>query len=74
MAFISQTIFLYIVLNENVWASIKISLKFVPKGPVDNVAALVQTMAWCRIGDKPLFEPMMALFTDLYMRHSASMN
>ena len=31
-------------------------------------------MAWRRIGDKPLSEPMMALFTDAYMRHSASMS
>ena len=30
-----------IFLNENVWISIAISLKFVPKGPVDNNPALV---------------------------------
>ena len=29
---------------------IKISLKFVPKGPIDNNPALVQIMAWRRIG------------------------
>ena len=46
-------------LNENVRISIKISLKFVPKGPVNNIPALVQIMAWCRSGDKPLSEPMM---------------
>ena len=33
--------------------SIKISLKFVPKGPVDNIPALVQIMAWRRHGVKP---------------------
>ena len=27
--------------NENVRISIKISLKFVPKGPIDNIPALV---------------------------------
>ena len=48
-----------IFLNENVWISIKISLKFVPKGPINNIPALVQIMAWCRPGDKPLSEPMM---------------
>ena len=37
---------------------IEISLKFVPKGPIDNIPALVQLMAWCRPGDKPLSEPM----------------
>ena len=48
-----------IFLNENVRTSIKTSLKFVPKGPIDNNTALVQIMAWHRPGDKPLFEPMM---------------
>ena len=48
-----------IFLNENVRISIKISLKFVPKGPIINNPALVQIMAWRRPGDKPLSEPMM---------------
>ena len=30
-----------IFLNENVWIPIEISLKFVPKGPIDNIQALV---------------------------------
>ena len=51
-------LFKCIFLNENVWISIKISLKFVPKCPIDNIPALVQIMAWRRIGDKPLSEPM----------------
>ena len=46
-------------LNENVWVSNKISLKFVPKGPINNIPSLVQIMAWRRSGDKPLSEPMM---------------
>ena len=50
-----------IFLNENVIISIKISLKFVPKGPINNIPALVQIMAWRRPGDKPLSEPMMVL-------------
>ena len=33
-------IFKYILLNENVWISIKISLKLVPKGPFNNIPAL----------------------------------
>ena len=45
--------------NENVWNSINNSLKFVPKGPINNIPALVQRMAWRRPGDKPLSEPMM---------------
>ena len=48
-----------IFLNENVRISIKISMKFVPKGPINNIPALVQIMAWPRSGDKPLSEPMM---------------
>ena len=48
-----------IFLNENVRISIKISLKFVPMGPINNIQALVQIMAWRRSGDKPLYEPMM---------------
>ena len=47
-----------IFLNENVWISIDISPKFIPKGPIDNIPALVQIMAWRRSGDKPLSEPM----------------
>ena len=38
---------------------LKISLKFVVKGLIDNILALVQIMAWRRPGDKPLSEPMM---------------
>ena len=48
-----------IFLNENFRISIKISLKFVPKGPINNIPALVQIMAWRRSGGKPLSEPMM---------------
>ena len=47
-----------IFLNENIWISIKISLKFVPKGPINNIPALVRIMAWHQSGDKPLSEPM----------------
>ena len=59
-------------LNENVWILIKISLKFVPKGPINNIRALVWIMVWHRTGDKPLSESMMTKFNDAYMRHSAS--
>ena len=55
----ADDIFKRIFLNENIWITIKISLKFVPKGSMNNIPALVQKMAWRRPGDKPLFEPMM---------------
>ena len=51
-------IFKSIFFNENVQISIKISLKFVPSGPIINIPSLVQIMAWRRPGDKPLYEPM----------------
>ena len=55
----ADDIFKCIFLNENVWIPVKISLKYVPKGPINNIPALVQIMAWRRSGDKPLSEPMM---------------
>ena len=48
-----------IFLSKNAWIAIKISRKFVPKGLINNIPALVQIMAWRRPGDKPLSEPMM---------------
>ena len=56
---LADDIFKWIFFNENVWISIKIALKFVPKGLINNIPALVQIMAWRRPGDKPLSEPMM---------------
>ena len=47
----SDNIFKCIFLNENVLILIKISLKFVPKGPINNMPALVQIMAWRQPGD-----------------------
>ena len=67
-------IFKCILLDKNVPISIKISLKFVPKGPIDNIPALVRIMAWRRTGDKPLSEPMTTQFNDPYMRHLASIS
>ena len=57
MAAIFQCIFL----NENAWFPIEISLKFVCKGLINNIPALVQIMAWSRPGDKPLSEPMVVI-------------
>ena len=37
----------------------KNSQKFVGNGPTNNIVALVQIIAWCRPGDKLLFEPVM---------------
>ena len=55
----ADDIFKSIFLNENVWISIKISMKFVPTGPINNIPALVQIRACRRPGNKPLPEPLM---------------
>ena len=41
----TDDIFKGIFLNENIMISIKIPLKFIPKDPINNTPALVQTMA-----------------------------
>ena len=46
---ISRTTFRYIFTNENICILIRISLKFVPMGPIDNTWALVHVMGWRRI-------------------------
>ena len=42
----TDDIFNCVFLNENVWIPNKISLKFVRKGPIINIPALLQLMAW----------------------------
>ena len=66
VAMLADDIFKYIFLNENDRILIQISLKFVPKSPIDNKPALIQVMAWQRIDSKPLPEPKMTHFTDIY--------
>ena len=58
----ADDIFKCIFLYENVWLAIKLSLKFVPDGPINTIPESVQIMAWRRTGDKPLSEPMMIYF------------
>ena len=54
----TDAIFKCIFLNENVWIPIKLSWKFVPKCPINNIPALIQIMAWHSPGSKPLSEPI----------------
>ena len=49
--------------------AIQMSLKFVPRSPIDNKPELVRVMAWRLFGAKPLPGPIMTEFTDPYMRH-----
>ena len=46
------------IFNESVWISFTISLNFVPKGQIDYKSALLQVLAWHRIGEKPFPESM----------------
>ena len=64
---LADDIFRCIFVNEKFCISIQISLKLVPKGQIDYKSALIQVMALCRTGDKPLPEPMLTQFSDAYM-------
>ena len=56
---ISQTTFSSACSWMKMWGiPTEISLKFVPKDPINNTPALVQIIAWRRPGDKPLSESM----------------
>ena len=65
---LADDIFKQIFLNENVWILIKISLKFIPNCPINNIPTLVQIMAWGQPGNKPLSEPMrVSLLTHIWV-------
>ena len=64
---LADDIFKCSFMNEKFFISIRISLKFVPRGAIDNRSALVQVMAWHPKGDKSLPEPMLTKFTDIYV-------
>ena len=66
-------IFNSVVLSENCSILIQISLKYVPKGPINNKLAWVRIMHWSRSEDKPLSQPRIAWFGDEYVRHAALM-
>ena len=66
---LADDIFKSFFVNENDKIRIQISQKFVPRNPIENKLALDQVMAWRRIDDKPLFEPMLTRFTHAYMWH-----
>ena len=49
-AILADDIFICIFLNGNYRIQFQISLKYIPRSPIDNKPALVQVMAWRRIG------------------------
>ena len=57
-----------IFMNEKFCSLIPISLNFVHKGPIDKKSVLCQVMAWHQTSSKPLSEPMLTEFNDVYMR------
>ena len=65
----AKDIFKWIFMNEMFCISIQILLKFVPGVLIDNNRASVEIMAWRRIGDKPISEPVLTWITGAYMRH-----
>ena len=64
----------YIFSNENYSTLIQISLEFVPGCPIKSDSALVQVIAWCWKGDKPLPGGMVNLFNGAYMYHQVPMS
>ena len=55
------------MMNENVWISIKIKLKFVAKGSVVNKAALIQ-VALCQTRNKAL--PDILRYNAVWLGHN----
>ena len=51
-------VFTCIFMNENIWISLKISLKIFPRVSINNIPALAQIIAWHLPCNKPLSEPM----------------
>ena len=49
------------------------SMKFIPKYPIDNNPALGEIMAWRQIGAMLLFQPMLTRFIDVYRQHMGEM-
>ena len=62
-------IFKCIFMNEKFCILIQVSLKFIPKGQIDNNSALFQAMAWRRTGDKPLPEAIQNQFINTKIWH-----
>ena len=53
-AILADNIFNCMFLNKSDKIPIQISLRYVPRSPIDNMPALVQVMAWRRTSAKPL--------------------
>ena len=70
--YFADDIFKCIFLNENVWISIKISLKFVPMIRISNIPALVQIMAWRPPGDSHFWNYIIGVLWDATLEYITS--
>ena len=61
-------------MEETLYILIRISLKFVPRGPLDKKLYLVPVLFLIQTGAKPLSEPILTQFIDAYMRHKAELS
>ena len=68
---VPDDIFKWIFLHENVRISIRISVNFVSKVPIDNKPTLVQIMAWRQPGDKPLSYTSKNIALQFFQCHEA---
>ena len=50
---VADDILKYSFCNEDPLILIRISLIFVPKGPIDDMPEFIQMMSWHRIGNRP---------------------
>ena len=74
-AILADNLLRRIFVNEKSCILIEISLRFVPKGAIDNNPTVVYIMAWHRIGEKPLSAPLLIWFIEAYMRwHKGDMS
>ena len=55
----AKDIFKFIFQCEKLYILVHNSFEFVSKCLIGIMPPLVQIMAWCQTGDKPLYEPMM---------------
>ena len=61
-------------ISHSIFANVQANSRFAMVRMASGNPELVQEMAWYWTSNKPLSEPMMPWFTDVYMYHSAEMS
>ena len=67
--YFTADIFKCIFMNKNFVFRFKSHWNLFLRAQFNNKSVLLQVMAWCRIGDKPLSQPMITQFIGAYMQH-----